>query len=251
MKKWKRKCPKCGEVISYSSEYSKIRAEKRNTGCISCSKKGKNNPNFGLKRSNETRKRMSESKLGDKNPNYGKNFSNEIRKNMSEVKFGKNNGMYGKTPWNKGKTNVYSEETRKDMSESKKGKNNPFYGKFGAEHPKYKKKCSDGARKKMRLSRIKVIERLHGQISPNYNPKAIPIIKEYEKKHGFNFQHAENGGEVCIGGYYPDGLDEKRKTIIEIDEKHHFDNSGKLSQKDIRRQRYLEGLGYEFIRVKV
>ncbi|MBT4732226.1 DUF559 domain-containing protein, partial [Candidatus Woesearchaeota archaeon] len=52
------------------------------------------------------------------------------------------------------------------------------------------------------------------------------------------------------GGYYPDGLDENRKTIIEVDESHHFKN-GELRKKDIKRQTYLESLGYDVIRIKL
>lgn len=49
----------------------------------------------------------------------------EYRKKMSE-------SLKGNTPWNKGKTGIYTEETRKKMSETKKGK-----------------KMSEEARKKM------------------------------------------------------------------------------------------------------
>ena len=33
---------------------------------------------------------------------------------------------------------------------------------------------------------------------PSYNPKSIPIIEEFGKANGYNFQHAENGGEFYI-----------------------------------------------------
>ena len=161
-------------------------------------------------------------KFGENNPNFGSKRSEKIKKNMSKnhADFsGKNNPMFGKrgVSWNKGKINVYSAESLL----------------------------------KMRLSALKRIEKLNGQISPNYNPVACGIINDYNKKHGFNFRHAENGGEVCIDGYWPDGVDGKRKTIIEIDEKHHFNGDGTLKEKDSRRQEYLEGLGYKFIRIKI
>ena len=72
----------------------------------------------------------------------------------------------------------------------------------------------------------------------------------YGKKNGYVFQHAMNGGEVCIDGYFLDGLDEEKKTIIEIDEKHHFDINGNLKPKDIKRQIYFETLGYNIIRIR-
>jgi very-short-patch-repair endonuclease len=173
----------------------------------------------------EVRKKISVSVSGENNHNYGKLRSKEVREKISESK-------KGQAPWNKGLTKEtndivkkYSEvecsvETRKRMSESRKGK------KFSEEH-----------KKNMRLSAIK-----RGIKFPNHNPKGCKIIDEYSKKYNFNFQHAENGGEVCIGGYFPDGIDEKRKTIIEIDEPRHYDVNGKLKLKDIQRQKYLEGL---------
>jgi len=39
------------------------------------------------------------------------------------------------------------------------------------------------------------------KLFPNYNIKSIPIIEQYGKENGYNFQHAENGGE-----YYVEGL---------------------------------------------
>jgi group I intron endonuclease len=51
---------------------------------------------------------------GENHPMYGKKYSKEIRKNMGVKK--------GNMPWNKGKTNIFSEETKKKMSETRKGK---------------------------------------------------------------------------------------------------------------------------------
>ena len=88
-------------------------------------------------------------------------------------------------------------------------------------------------------------------IVPNFNPAGCRLIDKYNKKDGYEFQHAMNGGEVQIGGYFPDGLDEKRKTIIEIDEKQHYTSDGELKEKDKKRQEYLENLGYKVIRIKI
>jgi len=113
------------------------------------------------------------------------------------------------------------------------------------------RKLTEDQIEKIRLGAIKRIENTVGNIYPNFNPVACKIIDEYGKENGYNFQHAENGGEICIGGYFPDGVDKKKKTIIEIDEKHHFDINGNLKQKDLKRQLYLENLGYRFIRIKI
>lgn len=212
---WKRNCPNsgsnpnCKKVISYSRKRARNSAEKRNTKCKSCSRKG-------IKFSDEHKKKISDNHSHYWNDKKRKSFTEETRKRMSESASGKSNSMYGKMPWNKGKTNVYSKEMLK----------------------------------RMRLSAIKRIENMNGQIMPNYNSEGCKHIDEYNKKYGFNFQHAENGGEVCIDGYWPDGLDKKRKTIIEIDEKYHFNPDGTYKEKDIKRQQYLENLGYDFIRVR-
>jgi hypothetical protein len=88
---------------------------------------------------------------------------------------------------------------------------------------------------------------------PNYNINSIRIIEEYGKKYGYNFQHAENGGEYFVNGlgYYLDGYDKEKNVVIEIDESHHFNKDGSLKQKDIIRQQKIEELLLcKFIRIK-
>ena len=89
-KKWKRNCPNpdrnpnCKRELTYSTKYTKIRAEKRNTNCKSCVKFGEKNPMYGKKRSEKARQRMSKSKMGENKPNYGKERSEETKKNISK-----------------------------------------------------------------------------------------------------------------------------------------------------------------------
>ncbi len=191
------------------------------------------------------------------------NQIDKIQKNHADMS-GKNNGMYGRSVYSiwlekygkeeadkrqkelgeKRRLNQigikYSEKTKQKMRESKLGNNN------------FAKRSE--VRKNMRLSAIKRIEKQKlngGQLIPGYNPEGCKIIDKYGKKNGYNFQHAENGGEVCIDGYFPDGIDEKKKVIIEVDEKHHFNKDGNLKIKDVERQRYLEDLGYKIIRINL
>jgi group I intron endonuclease len=49
------------------------------------SKKGKDSPIFGRKRSKETKRRISIAKTGEKNPNYGKTFTKEHCQKISEA----------------------------------------------------------------------------------------------------------------------------------------------------------------------
>jgi hypothetical protein len=214
MECWKRDCPKCGEELFYTRKFSKIRAEKGNTNCKSCSVTGRHK---------------------------GKKLSNEHKKNISD-------SNKGQVPWNKGLTKE-TNDVIKSISESLKGRKITWGNKISEANKGQKR--SEETKLKMRLSRIEEIEKNNGQISPNYSPVACGIINDYNKKYGFNFRHAENGGEVCIDGYWPDGVDEKRKTIIEVDEKHHFNPDGTLKKKNRERQMYLENLGYKFIRIKL
>lgn len=223
---WKRKCPNlnnnldCKKEITYTRKSGKDKADKENRQCKSCTKKGMV---FTLEHKNNIKKNHARYWQGKTRPS----FSKETRRKLGDTKRGDNNP-------------AKRFEVREKISKTLMGrKRKPF-------SQETLRKMSEASR----LRRIKEIASKYGQCFPNYNPEGCKIIDDYSKKHGYNFQHAENGGEVCIGGYFPDGLDEKRKTIIEIDEAHHFNKSGTLKKKDIKRQKYLESLGYEIIRVK-
>jgi hypothetical protein len=281
-KNWKRKCPRCGEEIQYTKKDSKNRAEKRNTKCKSCAllgriftdehrknlsknKKGKKRKPFtdewkeNISKSNKGRIFTDEHRQKLSNAGVGRRISDETRKKLSNAHKGKvftdehkqklkqNNSHYWMGKIREPLTNKHKQKIR----ESTKGKNNHMFGKRGTTNPNYGKKRSEETKLKMRLSRLKNIEKNNGQVSPGYNPVGCDIIRWYNMYYNFNFQHAENGGEKCIDGYFPDGVDEKRKTIIEIDEPRHFNSDGTYKKKDIRRQNYLEGLGYTFIRVEI
>lgn len=108
-------------------------------------------------------------------------------------------------------------------------------------------------KKKQRLSAIKYIKNLTGKVSPRYNKSSIKIIEDYGNKHGYTFQHAENGGEYYIKelGYFLDAYDKKKNVVLEIDESHHF-NLDKLKDDDLVRQLEIENhLKCKFIRIRV
>ena len=112
--------------------------------------------------------------------------------------------------------------------------------------------CSEETKRKIRLTTIKQIAERVGQTKPNYNPDACKLIEEYGKKHGYNFQHAENGGEFHIKelGYWVDGYDKDKNVVIEYDELYHYKN-GSLRERDIKRQCEIEEhLECKFIRIK-
>lgn len=110
-----------------------------------------------------------------------------------------------------------------------------------------------------RKIRVKFIQRMQdqlidgGQIYPAYNKNACLLIEKYGKENGYNFQHAMNGGEYHIKelGYWVDGYDKEKNVVIEVDENHHFDNSGNLLKEDVQRQIEIEKyLNCKFIRIK-
>jgi len=120
------------------------------------------------------------------------------------------------------------------------GHNNPHYGYIHSDETK-------------RKQRIRRLESLNAKTPcyPGYNKTACTRIDEYGQQHGYNFQHAENGGEYFISqlGYYIDGYDKEKNVVIEYDEKHHFKNK-KLREKDIKRQKEIEDyLKCKFIRI--
>jgi hypothetical protein len=108
-------------------------------------------------------------------------------------------------------------------------------------------------KKKQRVGAINYIENLRGQVVPRYNKSSIRIIEEYGKKHGYNFQHAENGGEFHIKelGYFLDAYDKDKNVVLEIDEDRHF-SCGKLKNSDVVRQSEIENvLKCKFIRIRI
>jgi hypothetical protein len=112
---------------------------------------------------------------------------------------------------------------------------------------------SKTTKNKQRVAAVNYIKKQNGQIQPRYNIDSISIINEYGMKHGYNFQHAENGGEYYIKelGYFLDAYDLEKNVVLEIDEPHHFRN-GKLRKKDIIRQEEITNfLGCKFIRKKI
>lgn len=169
------------------------------------------------------------SKLGDRNVSK----RDDVREKLSRK--GIKDTSYATTEW------------RKKFSENRKGSKNPNYGHI----------LSPESRKLKRLVAIRNIEKRISngyQISPGYNPLACKLIEEYGKEHGYNFQHAENGGEYRIRelGYWVDGYDKEKNVVIEIDEKFHFDIYGNLKERDkIRQKEITDFLKCKFIRIRI
>src|SRR3990167_8743536 len=96
------------------------------------------------------------------------------------------------------------EETRNRMSNSHVGKHHSEETKLKISIGNKGKHGEVRTEETKRLMRVSAIKRIKdnrlggGQLTPSYNPKSIPIIEEFGKANGYNFQHAENGGEFHI-----------------------------------------------------
>lgn len=99
---------------------------------------------------------------------------------------------------------------------------------------------SEETLKKMRVSTLRYLETTKGQLAPRYNTQSISIIDQLAKELGYDFQHAENGGEFYIKelGYWLDAYDNSKNVVLEVLEKHHF-KRGVLRKKDITREREI------------
>lgn len=194
---------------------------------------------IGKKRSDETKKKISDS-IKDKNhPMYGRKHSEDSRRKMSI-------SHTGISP---------SIETRNKISKSLLGYQR---GEFTDTHRKKLSEArkdliiSNDTRTKLRLNRIKQIQhdRYNGnQVFPSYNPTACKIIDEYGKKHGYNFQHAMNGGEFYIKelGYWVDGYDKDKNVVVEYQETWH---KYKIEKDAQRKKEIINFLQCKFIEIK-
>jgi len=190
---------------------------KRN--CPSCDTEITYSTKYVKKRAeNINAKCKSCAKMGENNNNYGKIFSTEYRKNMSNVRTGMK----------------LSDEHKKNISKSRTGK-------------KWSKEIIQKISRSKRIARIEEIESKFGQIIPNYNSTAIPIILQKARELGISdLQHAENGGEFRVCGYFVDGYSPSKNVVIEYYEPFHK----KQVERDKRRkQEIIEELDCKFIEI--
>ena len=220
-KEWKRNCPKCNTELSYSSYDLWWRANKINSRCKSCSKKGMPNGRLGKKHTEISKQKISSS-------NVGKKLTEEAKKKMSNA-------------WIKRKINYpITKETREKMSKSFKGRKFSDNHKLNLSKSNTGKKRTEETKYKNRLATVNDLFKkgIIGK-SINHNPRACEFIDKLNKEKGWNLQHAENGGEIELYGYLVDGYDKERNIIFEYDEKKHYRADGNLNNRDIYRQNLI------------
>lgn len=109
---------------------------------------GKDNPNYGFKHSEETRKKMSKSqsgqnhpmfgKLGKDNPNYGSKRSEETKRKISVANSGRILSIETRKKMSEfHKGTKLSEEIKRKISESHKGEKNPMFGRCREQCPSW------------------------------------------------------------------------------------------------------------------
>ena len=138
-------------------------------------KRGKKSPNYGKKRSDETKKILSEGKIGELNPmygkcgnlhhNYGKEVSVEMREHLRRLNKGKIIPLETRLKISKTMTGKegrpHTEETKRKLSEIAKAR-------VGILAPNYGKKFTNEHRKKLsEAKRGKYV----GELNPSYGKK--------------------------------------------------------------------------------
>lgn len=135
---------------------------------LSESRMGANNPMYGKKASDETRKKMSESRKGKPSHRKGKTVSDETKEKMRLANLGEKNGFYGK---------FHSDATKKIISEAKKGQESSKKGITLSDETKRKISASLTGRSVAEATKNKISETLKGR-------KKKPFSEEHRRKIG-------------------------------------------------------------------
>ena len=101
------------------------------------------------------------------------------------------------------------------------------------------------------LREIRTVQLLKADSTANYNETACKVFDKLNVKLGWNGQHALNGGEKIVKGFWLDYYEPTHNIVIEWDEPFHYDSNGKLRERDMKRQHIIENeLKCNFIRIK-
>ena len=130
-------------------------------------KKKMSDARTGKEHNEETKKKISEATSGEKNHNYGKTPSGETKQKISEANLGK----------------TLSEETKKKMSEANSGERNPMYGKTGEKHPMYGKEHTKETKQKMSKARTGDKAFWYGKTLSEETKKKMSEARTGEKNH--------------------------------------------------------------------
>lgn len=255
-----KNCPECDCLIFFSRKDTLKKSIEENRLCRSCSKKGKNHPNFNKKLSEETLEKIS--KTWFRKGERPKNADERKNKTYEEI-YGEEKAKIIKEKFNKRINSEESNNKRKITCKnsgcglSNKGKTASIDTRLKISKTTKNKPKTKEHKTKIRLSSLRYLEKmlnLNGQkIVPKFNINACKIFDEISEQTKTNIQHALNGGEYYIKelGFWVDGYDFENNIVYEYDERHHFDINGNLKIKDVERQKLItELLNCKFIRIK-
>ena len=145
----------------------------------------------------------------------------------------------------------FTEEERCEIA-LKHGKTYSENQKSGKTKNPWKDKChTEEEKDKIRKSTIEYLKKNRNFNGPRYNVNACKYIDSINEQFGWQLQHALNGGEYEIDGYFVDGYDKALNIVFEYDEpKHYIDvYNNILRDKDvIRQQSIIEKLHCIFYR---
>lgn len=247
VKKWKRQCPTCKKEV-----WATRKDNRQCKACAYATRKTRSKRHYTKKEltricrickckisySNIQNKRKAERNNSICLSCHGTNSIRLINK-------------IPKSKSTKQKISLAALESYKNNPNRQKGKNNSMYGKhrFGVDNPNYGKRWSFNKREKMRIYWAEQYKLRGYQIS-NYNKVACKYFDTLSSKMNWKLQHAENGGEYTVLGYFLDSYDKKRNIVVEYDEPHHFSNS-ELKKKDVdRMNKIIHHLKCKFYRYR-
>lgn len=277
VKKWVRRCPSCGKAVLCPTKRAVAKAITRGIKCKECGRKSRGyskrtkKPKKIIPLLELTRqcpkcgvdilyKSLTNRKLGDKKNATCKDcYNKSIRKYPTPDKLVRNCPGCGKEiEYTKGKDlSVRRHYWLRDTDENRLcrkcstgGANNGMHGthRVGKLNPNYGKRWTDEQRDKAReYWSLKYIDR--GYILTNYNPIACEYFDQLSMKSGWKLQHAKNGGERVVVGYFLDAYDKDNNIAVEYDEPYHYFTNDQLKPKDIDRTiKILQNLNCRFIR---
>ncbi len=215
---YKRECPLCKNMISYSDKSILYRKKSKNQICRSCWKKQKISDRIDYIRNCPSCKQKLE---------------------YSDYR----------TFWSACKKNKVCKSCSKVGNLSRKGQKCSLKHKLNLSISHKGKIISQQSKYKMRLAAIKRMKDKGILPYRNFNSIACQYFDKLNREKGWNLQHALNGGEVECYGYFLDAYDKQRNIIVEYDEPSH--QRPLINKKDkIRQKELINHLNCKFYRYR-
>lgn len=151
------------------------------------------------------------------------------------------------TAWNKGKNAEQDYRILRGALNRKKTISNEEYDKSILSH----KKTNEEKRKLRERTIAYIKENGNGSFGQRFSVKGCKYADMLNEENGWHLQHALNGGEYEVCGYFLDGYDKELNIAFEYDEPKHYENvfTNELKKRDIERQTIIkEYLNCKFYR---